>query len=179
VPKPGEDVRSRGLSDSEKNYAKEVYGEGSIDLDAIVITRGSLLSAGAPRTTGNTINLTDDQFDGDTMNLSDEGMLTLVHEMAHVWQFEHGGGTYIPEALWAQAKAWVTTGTRNAAYDWLALDEQGVPWEEWNPEAQAEAVEDYNKQLRFMQASDPQFNPTLFAKASKYVEKMRVGPKAP
>jgi hypothetical protein len=68
--------------------------------------------------------------------------------MAHVWQYQNGGLAYIPDSLWAQLKAAVSGGDRGKAYDWRAAHDAGIPWEEWNPEQQAGAVERYNILLR-------------------------------
>ena len=139
---------NRQLSGDEVTYAQTIY-LNSLDYGSITISRGSAASVGGTaRTLGNTINMDDDEFVGDTMELSPAGRETLIHEMAHVWQYQHNGWSYAPEALWAQAKAAWQTGSRNGAYDWRSLDRAGTPWEQWNPEAQAEAVEDYNKALR-------------------------------
>jgi len=148
-------TKSRSLTASEIKYAKDIFKD-SIDYSAIAITRDSMLSAGAPRTIGNTIHLKSDwgHFVGDTMELSppgtkpQSGLETLIHEMGHVWQYQNGGLAYIPESIWAQIKAAVGGGSRNAAYDWRAQHTAGLPWEKWNPEQQAEAIEDYNKLLR-------------------------------
>jgi len=142
-------TRSRPLTGPEVKYAKDIFKD-SIDYSQITITRDSMLSAGAPRTIGNTIHLRSDwgHFKDNTMELTPRGLETLIHEMGHVWQYQNGGLAYIPESLWAQFKAWVKGKSRNAAYDWRAAHAAGLPWEKWNPEQQAEAIEDYNKLLR-------------------------------
>ncbi|WP_223258396.1 eCIS core domain-containing protein [Thermogemmatispora tikiterensis] len=137
----------RSLTPDEIAYAREIYAD-SLDYSAITITKHSILSSGASRTVGNTINLEDVYYDGDTLNLTPEGRLILIHEMGHVWQYQHGGLAYIPESLIAQIRGAVGGGSRNAAYDWRAAIQAGTPWEEWNPEQQAEAIEDYNRALR-------------------------------
>lgn len=82
------------------------------------------------------------------MDLTEQGKQTLIHEMGHVWQYQNGGLAYIPESLWAQGKAAINGGSRNQAYDWKAAYASGQPWEKWNPEQQAEAIQDYNTLLR-------------------------------
>jgi outer membrane lipoprotein SlyB len=144
-------TRSRPLKKEERDYAHDIYLE-SVDYTKITITRDSVLAAGAPRTIGNTIHLKStppwNHFKGDTMDLSEKGMLTLIHEMGHVWQYQNGGLAYIPLSLIAQIKGAVSGGDRGKAYDWRAAHEAKIPWENWNPEQQAEAIEDYNKLLR-------------------------------
>jgi len=146
-------TRSRSLTSDEIAYATDVFHE-SIDYTAIEITRDSVFAAGAPRTIGNTIHLKSDwdHFKGDTLELTEKGRLTLIHEMGHVWQYQNGGLAYIPDSLWAQFKASVSGGSRNEAYEWRPMHDKGVPWAEWNPEQQAEAIEDYNKLLREQKA---------------------------
>ena len=101
------------------------------------------------------VALQDGYFIGDTLDLTPEGRETLVHEMTHAYQYQTGGWGYAPEALWAQFKSFVTTGDRGGAYDWKPQDAAGVPWEQWNPEQQAQCVEDYNTLLRKQQAHQP------------------------
>ena len=58
-----------------------------------------MISTGAPKTLGNVIHLRSDwgHFVGDTLDLTEEGRLTLIHEMGHVWQYQNGGLAHIPE----------------------------------------------------------------------------------
>lgn len=139
----------RSLTADEIAYARDIFGD-SVDYSAITITRDSLISAGAPKTIGNTVHLKSDwgHFVGETMELTAEGRDCLIHEMGHVWQYQNGGLSYIPESLWAQLKAAVGSGDRGGAYNWREPHKAGTPWAEWNPEQQAEAIEDYNKALR-------------------------------
>lgn len=139
--------RSRSLSSTEKTYLYEIFRD-SVDYDDVTITRGSAFSTGAARTIGNTINLQDGQFAGDTMDLSDDGMLVLAHEMGHVWQYQNGGLDYIPSSLVPQLRAAITGGDRNTAYDWRSAVRNHVEWADWNAEQQAECISDYNEALR-------------------------------
>ena len=143
--------RSRSLSGPERDYLWEIYRD-SVDYSQVTITRNSIAAVGAARTTGNTINLQDDHFRGDTMALSDAGLLVLAHEMGHVWQYQNGGLAYIPSSLIPQLVAAVTGGDRNAAYDWRSAARRGLPWHEWNAEQQAECISDYNEALRRVNA---------------------------
>lgn len=145
--------RSRSLSSDEVSYLQEVYRD-SVDYAQVTITRGSALSAGAARTTGNTINLQDEHFDGDTMNLSAAGQLVLAHEMGHVWQYQNGGLAYIPSSLIPQIVAGLSGESRNAAYDWRAAVANRIDWADWNAEQQAECISDYNEALRRVRADN-------------------------
>ncbi|HVZ38039.1 MAG TPA: DUF4157 domain-containing protein [Candidatus Kapabacteria bacterium] len=156
-------ARRRALTSAEIAYAREIYKD-SIDYSKIHITRDSLLSVGAPKTIGNTIHLKSSwgEFKGDTMELSNEGMITLIHEMGHVWQYQNGGLAYIPKSLWAQLKASLGKGSRDGAYNWEEAHDAHIPWEKWNPEQQAEAIEEYNIMLR--RSREPNPPPEVFAK---------------
>jgi hypothetical protein len=142
-------TRSRPLTPEEIRYAREIYLD-SVDYTKIRITRDSVLSTGAPRTIGNTIHLRSDwgHFERDTLDLTEQGRLTLIHEMGHVWQYQNGGLAYIPQSIIAQLGAVFSGGDRNRAYDWRAAYNARLPWARWNPEQQAEAIEDYNRLLR-------------------------------
>jgi hypothetical protein len=184
IAMPGKTLRSRGLTGPEITFARGTY-QDAIDYGKVVITRGSLASAGSSRTTGNVIDMDDSAFDGDTMNLSADGWFTLAHELEHVAQFQRGGLSYIPDSLWEQLKAWRRTGTRNAAYDWRTPDSKGIPWEEWHAEQQAQAVEDYYKAWNFLRGKAPDLRPNdrafwqaVYDTLSKYAPKFAQGPKA-
>lgn len=164
-------------STKEEPYAREIF-QGSLEYSRITITRDSMLSAGAPRTIGNTIHLRSDwgHFVGNTMELTEKGLITLVHEMGHVWQYQHAGLGYIPKSLLAQLNAYVSTGSRNNAYQWKPQHQAGVPWEKWNPEQQAEAIETYNASLR--RANDGTASLDDYQNLSillPYIEKVRRG----
>jgi hypothetical protein len=142
---------SRRLTSDERRYAHEIYHD-SVDYDAITITKGSIAATGAARTIGNTINLQARHFKGDTMELSDEGELTLIHEMGHVWQYQNGGLDYIPSSLIPQAIAGIRGLSRNVVYNWREAIRSKIPWEGWNAEQQAECISDYNEALRRIKA---------------------------
>lgn len=171
---------SRELTLMERAYAAEVFRD-SVDLGRVRITRGSALAAFSATAIGNTINLRPSDFDGATMDLSITGWTTLIHELAHVWQFQTRGIGYIPRSLLAQFVAFVTTGSRSKAYDWLTAARAGIPWEKWNPEQQAECIACYAQSLRRKsnRKSGKQLNPggltdnEIVTLATPYVENVR------
>lgn len=77
---------------------------------------------------------------GNTIYLKDHGpshpehMSTLVHEVTHVWQHQHGGSDYKLEALWAQSFG--------EGYVWQNGVAEGKSWVELNPEQQAQLIQD-------------------------------------
>jgi hypothetical protein len=81
-------------------------------------------------------------FASGSMELDPDHSDLLVHEMTHVWQYQHHGWTYAPAALWAQL---IHGG---GAYNWRPAAKKGVSWNDLNPEAQGDAVKDYNAALR-------------------------------
>jgi hypothetical protein len=166
-------VTTRSLTSAEIQYAKTIYAE-SLDYSLITVTGGGLITIGASRTVGNDINLESNLFQDGSSELTSQGMEILIHEMGHVWQFQHQGWGYIREALWAQGSAALSG---QDAYDWERLANAHVPWERWNPEAQAEAVEDYNKLLR--SARSGSLDAAGYQKLnelSAYTDKMAAGP---
>jgi hypothetical protein len=175
VPVPGLDVRSRGLTSAERSQARVVFGD-TLDCDVVTVTRGSLLGAGADRTTGNTVSLGEEDFDGETMDLTSKGLEYLIHELTHVLQFQQGGLGYIPESLWDQLISKIRTGKVSSAYDWRPLDAAGVPWNEWHVEPQAQAVQDYNAELMKRDRGE-KCDTKLIARLQKYVDQMQAGPR--
>jgi len=171
----GQPVDPRPLSTAELADAKVIFGD-SLDYSKIVVDGGAVASLGASRTIGNTVHLTPDLFVSGTSETTTEGKRILVHELTHVWQYQHQGWTYAPKALWAQAKAAIK-GDRDGAYDWRPLI--NTPWEQWNPEAQAEAVEDYNRALHNVNdGKGSKADYDTLALLQEFVEKLVAGPAA-
>jgi hypothetical protein len=121
--------RGRSLDDAERRLAREVFAN-SLDLDAVRIVSTTL--AAAPTTLGDYIRTA-----GPMSNA------TLIHELTHVWQFQHGGAAYISDSLCAQVGAWASTGSRNAAYDLTGVVQAGKRFSEYTAEQQATIVETY------------------------------------
>lgn len=184
---------TRHINAGEISYAREIFGD-SLDYSKITITRDSLMSTGAPKTIGNTVHMRSkwgaEQFTKDgsgeyTLELTEAGRQLLVHEMTHVWQFQNGGLAYIPDSLVSQLRARLGSGSRNGAYDWRSAAKAGTPWADWNPEQQAELVEEYNRALRHVK--DATKRKALPAKADTdmltlgkpYIEKIHHGEGAP
>jgi hypothetical protein len=118
----------RKLTSDEIATLRSVYGD-SIDYSQIRIKEGNsgLFSvAGRALTQGNTIYVPKGE-----LPLSKE---TLVHEAAHVWQYEHGGTDYMAEALWGQ--------NFGEGYDFSKGIDEGKSFSDLNPEQQAELVQE-------------------------------------
>ena len=139
---------SRGLTDEEKDFLRSVYGD-SIDVDAIRVRRGggTELFGAAPHTIGNTIHMREESdFGTDYFNedgtLTEDGLILLAHEAAHVWQNQNGGGDYLHKSIGSQLAAWISGGDRNGAYEWESAFTAGVSFADMNPEQQAEIIEE-------------------------------------
>lgn len=182
---------SRHLTVGEIGYAEEIFW-GTLDYRAIKITRNWKPSIGAARTLGNTIHMnTDDgDFEQDdfgrwTLELTQSGLNTLVHEMTHVWQYQNGGLNYATDALLAQGAAFVKTGSRDGAYDWRESAKSRRSWDSLNPEQQAQCVQEYDEALRktrqrvaLKDLPDPESLATMRL-AQPYVNRLRAGKGAP
>ena len=90
-------------------------------------------------------------FQSDGRTLTATGRSILIHELTHIWQYQNGGWAYAVSSVWVQSVSIVTQGNSNGAYNWRNLfDSRGEltkPWEQWNPEQQAQAIADYNDAL--------------------------------
>jgi Subtilase family len=132
---------TRALTSEEIETARSVFGD-SINYNLVRVDEWSLLVLGrrlvtggddAPFTLFNTIN-----------SVGNIGKEILIHELTHVWQYQHIGSIYAAEALGAQ----ITEG-RDGAYDYKGVpgllekmaNGQGIT--SFNAEQQAEIVEDY------------------------------------
>lgn len=119
----------RSLRDGERRDARAIF-ENSLDLDPIRIVTTSL--AAAPTTLGDYIR-----------TIGPMSTATLIHELTHVWQYQHGGAAYISDSLCAQVAAWASTGSRDAAYDLTGVVVEGRRFSEYTAEQQAMIVETY------------------------------------
>jgi Domain of unknown function (DUF4157) len=71
---------------------------------------------------------------------------TLVHEMTHIWQYQHGGTSYISISLGTQIAAMIGQGNRNFAYDYQISTKQS--FFDFTIEQQASIVENYFAMIR-------------------------------
>jgi hypothetical protein len=176
----GQSPQTRGLTPEERAVLTSVYGD-TVDLDAIRLKVGGQGILGIrgdqdrALTSGNTIYMRKDpnnpaDYPGRTPEERQKEWLTLlVHETAHVWQFQNQGSGYQAESLWAQifppAVPHPTTVDKNKPlrpeYDWRAAQDAGLTWEQMNPEQQAELLEEAYKKGFFDGLAPGQlYNPT-------------------
>ena len=131
-------VEERGLRPEEIEYLRGIYGD-SIDYGAVTIQSGGpkeWLNMRA-NVVGNDVFMPESDFNADG-SLTPGGLVTLGHELGHVWQFQNRGPEYIGQAIYAQ----VSEGSRGVGsgegYDWLAAANRGESFDDMNPESQAE-----------------------------------------
>lgn len=120
---------NRPLSDGERREARDIFAN-SLDLDTIRIVTTAV--AAAPTTLGDYIRASGPM-----------STATLIHELTHVWQYQHGGSGYISDSLCHQIAAWAETGSRNAAYDLTGIVHAGKRFSDYTSEQQAMIVETY------------------------------------
>ena len=71
---------------------------------------------------------------------------TLIHELTHVWQYQHGGTSYISVSLAAQIAASLKTPSRNFAYEYQITPDKS--FFSFLPEQQGLIVQNYFAMLR-------------------------------
>lgn len=135
----GHELPPRPLSREEASIARQALGD-AIDADRVRIVRALSLDTWVPRE-GHVARVI-----GDTIFMPGlDGplpLLTLVHELCHVAQYQRGGVAYIGNSILAQVGAQLKGLGRNGAYDWKSCLEAGVPWEAMGAECQAQLVAD-------------------------------------
>lgn len=137
---------SRALTPAERALLAHVFGD-SLDATVVRLKRGGATDwiRLAPHVVGNTMYLPE-RWGGALFHpdgtLTEACRDTLIHEAAHVWQNQNGGGGFVHRALLAQALATLRTGSRGGAYAWREGVAQGRAFGELNPEQQACLIED-------------------------------------
>lgn len=122
--------RTRTLTDVEREIIQSIFLD-NIDLEKIRIKDGGPLTLIYPALTiGNTIS-----FSKKSHNLeAEKESALLLHEITHVWQFQHFGWSYLPQALFEEI-------TQKDAYV-VHFDEQKT-FRKYDIEEQAEIVAEY------------------------------------
>ena len=122
----------RPLTRGEQALALGVFGR-SIDYSRVRLITVDELQY---RTVANNIYIPHDF----TIN-NESHAQTLIHELTHVWQYQHGGTSYISVALGTQIAATISHGSRNFAYDYRIS--AGQSFFDFTPEQQGLLVENY------------------------------------
>ncbi len=127
---------ARYLSEREIGLARSIYGN-SIDYSKVKIDERAYLGPKQYHlcyVSFNTINAWG--------RMSDE---LFIHELIHVWQYQHFGAVYIPRALWAQR---TQEGYNYGGLSGLKKAQQAnkMIWD-FNYEQQGDIVSDYYRLL--------------------------------
>lgn len=118
------------LTDREKTIARGVYGD-AIDLESVRVVYAPS-ATNRPMTWGDTIRMPPYQ---------DLSTSTLIHELAHVWQYQTRGSSYISDSMFKQTCAVLAGHDRDKAYEYKIVDGQSLL--DYTAEQQAEILEDY------------------------------------
>ena len=122
----------RSLTRRELELASSIFGT-SIDFSRVRLIPTSVLEY---RTVANSIRVPEN------FTIANAEMAqTLIHELTHVWQYQHSGTGYLSISLGTQIAAQVGRGNRNFAYDYQI--QAGRTFFDFTPEQQARMVENY------------------------------------
>ena len=140
---------TRPLSDAERADAETVYGS-EIDLSKVRVAEASVFTKVFPLlltrvTFGNTIHISPVvTTTGQHLELYlPVTRFAFVHELAHVWQYQHSGWSYFVRSTYGEMSSVLRTGKTNEAFDWETRFALGDDFSTWNPEAQADAIASY------------------------------------
>jgi hypothetical protein len=132
----------RPLNELERATAMDVFGS-SLDLDPIRIVRAWVVNS--PVVLGHIIRIPPNY---------ELDRITLIHELAHVWQYQHRGTAYISSSVAHQGWAMLTTGSRAAAYHLSAEDLTAPSIHHLPAEKQAVIIERWYASSLFRQTPD-------------------------
>jgi Domain of unknown function (DUF4157) len=122
----------RPLNIDERGLAQGIFGR-SIDYARVRLIPVDALQY---RTVANNIYIPQN------FTITHEDMAqTLIHELTHVWQYQHGGTSYISISLGTQIAATIRHGNRNYAYDYQI--NAGQSFFDFTPEQQGFIVENF------------------------------------
>ncbi len=123
----------RPLTPTERSIIDDIF-QSAVDAGRVRITETHILNA--PTTLGNQIRVPHG------WDFKDKRRAVLVHEFAHIWQYQTQGTAYISDSVYHNASGQVATGDRNVAYMNYQL-KSGSNITEFSAEEQATIVGDY------------------------------------
>jgi hypothetical protein len=153
----------RTLTVDEEAYARIIYAD-SIDYTVVQVHTQSVYSKFSSLTLGNSIHFKIDNLGKDIssdVTLSPQGRLMLIHELNHVFQYQHDGWDYLKRSFISQLHAYIKTGSRTNAYDWRSRVTEEVPYSEWNPEEQAEALAEFSREQETISTGSNMRDPSI------------------
>jgi hypothetical protein len=128
----------RALHQREFEIINDIFA-GGVDASRIRIVEARILNA--PTTLGNQIRVPPG------WNFDDERRAILVHEVAHVWQYQTHGTSYITDSVYHNASGQIATGDRNVAYMNYQLTANSA-LSDFTAEEQATIIGDYYEMTR-------------------------------
>lgn len=139
----------RALYGWELDIVRDIFHSG-VDASRIRVVETRVLAA--PTTLANQIRVTPG------WSFERGNRPVLVHEVAHVWQYQTQGTRYITDSVYHNASGQIATGNRNVAYLNYQLRE-GARLGDYTAEEQATIVGDYYELTRLYHAdpSPPQW----------------------
>ncbi len=153
---------SRPLTENETAFAKTIFLD-EVDYDRVRIAEDSILTRVFPWlftrvTLGNTIHipLSPALTDAPSDQMPKRRLkLFFIHEMAHIWQYQHSGWTYLYSSARAQIAALLRSGSTAEAFYWRYRFLEKKDFSTWNSEEQAEAIGNYAIHLDFVNDISP------------------------
>lgn len=128
----------RRLYDWERDVITDIFHSG-VDATRVRIVETRILNA--PTTLGNQIRVSPG------WSFEHHRRPVLVHEIAHVWQYQTQGTQYISDSVYHNASGQIAMGNRNVAYMNYRLQE-GANITDFTAEEQATIVGDYYELTR-------------------------------
>lgn len=149
------------LSDKEHDTAKNIFGSNAIQYEKVCIAENGLVGLvlnvlGNPAVTVfHTINLPKNS--SLSRNDPNQGLETVIHELTHVYQFEHLGSRYITECLIAQHQVDYDCYNYGGAEGLRQARDTGKTLKGFDREQQASIVEGYLKDVikKNLKVDDP------------------------
>ena len=162
---------TRPLNQDERDASKNTHGPGQIPYDEVRVDLGSWavklgqwinIKAGDPNASARPFTLFHVIHADSTLAVD-----VAVHELTHVAQYEKHGANYIPQALHNQ-------GPNNEGYkygDLIKARAEGRHFKDFNPESQAQMVQDFYRLKNHMTA---EMGGTL-AGLEPFIQEMKAG----
>jgi hypothetical protein len=131
----------RAFHDWEYEIIRDIFQSG-VDASRIRVVEARILNA--PTTLGNQIRVPPG------WSFSGPNRPVLVHETAHVWQYQTQGTSYITDSVYHNASGQIATGDRNVAYMNYRLT-PNASITQFTAEEQATIIGDYYEITRLYQ----------------------------
>jgi|GEM_PF-2656509 len=123
----------RRLTTTERSIVDDIFAS-SVDAERVRVTETNIFNA--PTTLGNQIRVS---YGWDFLGVR---RAVLVHEFAHIWQYQTQGTAYISDSVYHNASGQIATGDRNVAYmNYQLREDSNIS--SFSAEEQATIVGDY------------------------------------